>query len=130
MEQRGGADPPRRELDLRRATGQNDPLVKSDRGCHLETEQQETGKPKAGMASFLGVWSAGFTFLFVVALIAIPVLLSGAAAAWIFTILMGWHGDVGFLLSMVFSLPFAPYIYGLALPHLRRFTKEKSSQAK
>jgi len=91
----------------------------------LDAEQQNTGKPKAGVWSFLGIWSAGFAFLFVVALIAIPALLSGAAAAWIFTILMGWHGDVGFMLSVVFSIPFAPYIYGLALPHLRRFTKEK-----
>jgi len=91
----------------------------------LEADQPNTSKPKASAWSFLRVWSAGFAFLFVLALIAVPALLSGAAAAWIFTILMGWHGDVGFLLSVVFSIPFAPYIYGLALPHLRRFTKEK-----
>lgn len=55
-----------------------------------------------------------------VLLIAIPVVLSGAALAWIFTILMGWHGDIGYMLSAAFSLPFAPYIYGLVLPHIKK----------
>lgn len=83
------------------------------------------GTSNGWVSSFFGVWSAGFMFLILVALIAIPAILSGAALAWIFTILMGWHGDVGYMLSAAFSIPFTPYIYGLALPHLKRFTKEK-----
>jgi hypothetical protein len=99
-----------------------------DRSERLKSTQNNTSNHHASDWSFWRVWSSGFVFLLMVALVAVPALLSGAAIAWIFTILMGWHGDMGFMLSAAFSIPFTPYIYGLALPHFRRFTKEKSDE--